>query len=74
MNAPDTHVVEWSDTKHSFRIRSLSDVLTSNTREFFEGSVREYAPLGVFNSSEDAVRFVQARARSSGDLRSFATG
>lgn len=62
MNVPETHVVEWSDSHHSFRIRSLNEVLTSNTREFFEGSMREYAPLGLFDSSEDAVRFVQARS------------
>ncbi len=63
MNAAESHVVEWSDSKHSFRIRSLAEVLKENIREFFGESVREYAPLGLFSSVEDAARFVEARKR-----------
>lgn len=64
MNAAQSHVVEWSDSTHTFRIRSLAEVLTENVREFFGETVREYTPLGFFNSAEDAARFIEARKKA----------
>jgi hypothetical protein len=61
MNARASHVVEWSESFNCFRIRSISDFVASNVRQFFQEVGREYAPIGFFDSNEDAVRFVESR-------------
>ncbi|MHA3771257.1 hypothetical protein ACXR0O_06920 [Verrucomicrobiota bacterium sgz303538] len=61
MNITASHVVEWSDSKHSFRIRTLPEFVASNVRQFFQESGCEFAPLGFFDTNEEATRFMEMR-------------
>jgi hypothetical protein len=65
MNAPASHVVEWSESFRCYRIRSIGEFVASNVRQFFQESTRDFAPLGFFETCEEAVRFVESR---NGDL------
>jgi hypothetical protein len=61
MSAPLTHVVEWSDLKNMYRIRTHSEFLVSNEARFHEGVPQDFAPLAFFTNGDEAVRFVRSR-------------
>lgn len=64
--ADASHVVEWSDHTHAFRIRTFAEFTASNLQRFFEEICDDYGLLGFFDSQEAAVRFVEQRAARGG--------
>ncbi len=52
-------VVEYSMTKNTTSIRTLENVLRDNIRNVHNGMPKDYLPVGLFNSREEADRFDQ---------------
>jgi hypothetical protein len=65
IQAATPYVVEWSDRARSFRVRSSAEFVASNMQRFFEEICDDYGLLGLFDSREDAVRFVEQRISAS---------
>jgi hypothetical protein len=50
-------VVEYSMTENTTSIRTLENVLRDNIRNVRNGMSKDYLPVGLFNSREEADRF-----------------
>ena len=61
-----SHVVEWCLYDRSLRVRSVADFVATNVESFYEGTPREYAPIGFFESREQADQFVAYRLGENG--------